>query len=61
MGVPTSPSTQPTSSKNSRMKQLVDKIPEGTKSPNLADAVVMCYFPVKMPKTRAIRKPRLLR
>jgi hypothetical protein len=28
--------SQPTSSKNSRMKQLVDKTPEGTKSPNLA-------------------------
>lgn len=30
-----------------RLKMVVDKTPEGTKSPNLADAVVMCYFPAK--------------
>lgn len=27
------------------LKMLVDKKPPGTKSPNLADAAVMCYFP----------------
>lgn len=53
--------SQPTASKNSRMKLLVDKTPDGTKSPNLADAVVMCYFPVTMPKSKSVRKPRLLR
>ncbi|NYT46371.1 MAG: TerL protein [Candidatus Methanofishera endochildressiae] len=41
---------QPTFSKNSSMKILVDKQPEGTKSPNLADAVVMCYNPVTKKK-----------
>lgn len=28
------------------MKLIVDKMPEGTRSPNLADAVVMCYWPI---------------
>lgn len=38
--------SQPTASKNSRMKLIIDKQPEGTRSPNLADAVMMCYWPV---------------
>ncbi|MET3840966.1 TerL protein [Bradyrhizobium sp. OAE829] len=38
--------SQPTMSKNSRMKLIIDKQPEGTRSPNLADAVVMAYWPV---------------
>ena len=28
------------------LKTIVDKTPEGTKSPNLADAVVMAFFPI---------------
>lgn len=31
---------------SSSMKILINKTPEGTKSPNLADSVVMCYNPV---------------
>jgi hypothetical protein len=31
---------------NARMKLVVDKAPDGSKSPNLADAVVMAFFPV---------------
>lgn len=38
--------SQPTKDHNSRMKLLIDKKPDGTKSPNLADAVVMCFWPV---------------
>lgn len=38
--------SQPTMSKNTRMKLVIDKKPEGTMSPNLADAVMMAYFPV---------------
>lgn len=38
--------SQPTMSKGTRMKLVIDKQPEGTKSPNLADAVVMAYWPV---------------
>lgn len=38
--------SQPTMSKDTRMKLIIDKQPEGTRSPNLADAVVMAYWPV---------------
>lgn len=38
--------SQVTFSKNSRMKLLIDKSPQGTNSPNLADAIVMAFFPV---------------
>jgi len=36
---------QATASKGSKLKLLVDKSPEGTKSPNIADAIVMAYWP----------------
>ena len=39
---------QPTISPNGQMKQVVDKKPKGTKSPNLADAVVMAFFPLDL-------------
>jgi hypothetical protein len=32
---------------NAKMKMVVDKSPDGTKSPNLADMMVMLYFPVR--------------
>ena len=38
--------SQPTMGKSTRMQLLINKQPEGTRSPNLADAVVMCYWPV---------------
>lgn len=38
--------SQPVMVRNSRMQMLIDKQPEGTRSPNLADAVVMAYWPV---------------
>jgi phage terminase large subunit len=38
--------SQPTASKGTRMRMVIDKQPEGTRSPNLADAVVMAYWPV---------------
>jgi len=31
---------------SSRMRIVIDKQPEGTRSPNLADAIVMAYWPV---------------
>ena len=55
--------SQPTSGRNSRLKLLVNKTPEGTRSPNLADAVMMAYWPIhslNMP-AKVIRKPKLLR
>lgn len=37
---------QPTMGKSTQtLKMLVDKKPNGTRSPNLADALVQCYFP----------------
>jgi len=37
---------QPTAGKSTQsLKLLVDKRPNGTRSPNLADALVQCYFP----------------
>ncbi len=38
---------QPTSVTGSSLRMVVDKKPDGTKSPNLADAGVMMYFPVR--------------
>lgn len=37
---------QPTRGQSGRLKMIVDKTPKGTKSPNLADAGVMAFFPV---------------
>jgi hypothetical protein len=41
--------SQATVSNTGSMKLVVDKSPEGTKSPNLADAVVMAFWPVHKP------------
>jgi len=38
--------SQATYGQGARMKMLINKAPEGTRSPNLADAVMMCYWPV---------------
>ena len=38
--------SQPTTGRNSRMQLIIDKQPEGTRSPKLADAIVMAYWPV---------------
>lgn len=38
--------SQPTISKDARMKLIVDKSPGGTKSPNLGDAIMMAYWPM---------------
>ena len=40
--------SQPTSSYNGKGKMVVDKKPDGGRSPNLADAIMMCFNP-KMP------------
>ncbi len=42
--------SQPVFVRNSAGKTLVDKKPEGAFSPNLADAIMMCYHPVIKPK-----------
>lgn len=40
--------SQPTSALSSSLKMIVNKKPKGTKSPNLADSVMMCYMPTKV-------------
>jgi phage terminase large subunit len=37
---------QPIMVKDSRLRQIVDKKPKGSRSPNIADAIVMAYFPL---------------
>lgn len=41
--------SQPTASNGARMKLVIDKTPEGSRSPNLADAIVMAFWPVNKP------------
>ena len=38
---------QPTMAKNTHLKMIVNKTPNGMRSPNLADTIVMNYFPIK--------------
>lgn len=38
--------SQPTASRDPSMKLIVNKTPDGTRSPNLADSIVMAYHPV---------------
>lgn len=40
--------SQATISRGSSLKLVVDKSPPGTKSPNMADAVVMAFWPIKI-------------
>ena len=37
--------TQPTTTFSGRMRLLVEKTPEGARSPNIADAIMMAYYP----------------
>lgn len=41
--------SQPVFVKSTDLRLKVDKKPEGARSPNMADAIVMNYFPVKVP------------
>jgi len=50
--------SQATASRGARLKLVVDKTPEGTKSPNLADAVVMAYWPIES-RTPVFTKVRM--
>jgi phage terminase large subunit len=42
--------SQPVMTRSSKLKLMVDKTPEGSRSPNLADAIVMAYWPVSRKK-----------
>jgi hypothetical protein len=50
--------SQATASKGSRLKLVVDKSPEGTRSPNLADAIVMAFWPMRVREPAKPRSPR---
>ncbi len=39
--------SQPRRTEDSKLKIIIDKMPEGMKSPNIADSIVMAYFPIK--------------
>jgi hypothetical protein len=39
--------SQPTAKKDGRMRLVVDKMPAGTRSPNVADAIVMAFWPIQ--------------
>lgn len=39
--------SQAVADKSTNLKLMVDKTPEGTRSPNLGDSVVMNYFPAQ--------------
>jgi hypothetical protein len=43
--------SQATRSKTGALKLVVNKTPEGTKSPNMADALVMAFWPLTPPST----------
>lgn len=43
--------SQPTRGRTGALKLLVNKTPEGTRSPNMADAFVMAFWPVPPPPT----------
>lgn len=54
--------SQPTIGRTAHMKLIVNKMPEGTKSPNLADSFVEAFFPWREPRRRAsISRPRIIR
>ena len=39
--------SQPVMTKNTKLKLIVDKKPEGTASPNLGDSTMMCFWPAR--------------
>lgn len=43
--------SQATMKQSASLKLMIDKAPEGTRSPNMADAIVMAYWPVTRSKT----------
>ena len=53
--------SQATITQSTRLKLVIDKSPEGTKSPNLADALVMCFWPAKQRRPLNITKDILAR
>lgn len=48
--------SQPTWEEDTTGKMVVDKTPEGTKSPNLADSVMMLYSPARRPPIKIAKE-----
>jgi phage terminase large subunit len=46
--------SQPTMGKSARLKLIINKAPDGTRSPNLADAVMMAFWPAGSVSTPAV-------
>ena len=46
--------SQSTVGRGAKLKLMINKTPDGTKSPNLADAVAMCYFPMPAKTTYSL-------
>ncbi|WP_197280826.1 hypothetical protein [Bosea vaviloviae] len=53
--------SQATVGKNGSLKLIVNKSPEGTKSPNMADAIVMAFWPMKARGSMVITDEMLAR
>lgn len=53
--------SQPTARKDGRMRLIVDKMPEGTRSPNLADAIVMAFWPIMAAEPLSVSRDMLAR
>lgn len=51
--------SQPTIGRSTKLKLMVNKKPDGSKSPNLFDAVMMAYFPAKAPQAPVVT-PQML-
>lgn len=45
---------QPTEGKSSGLRMIIEKKPNGTRSPNLADACIMAYFPAPEPGSSVV-------
>lgn len=52
--------SQPTMVQSSRLKLMINKKPDSSKSPNIADAIVMAYFPQKSKRSLRISE-RIMR
>jgi phage terminase large subunit len=51
--------SQATRSKTGTLKLVVDKSPPGTRSPNMADALVMAFWPVQGPQPAIVTSLRI--
>lgn len=53
--------SQPTMGQSGRLRLLVNKTPNGTKSPNLGDAVMMAFWPARARKPMTISRAEVLK